>query len=774
MRTRFLPAVVLLLAAALSCSRDPEVVKRKYLESGNRYFDKGQYKEASIMYRQALRKDARYGEAYYRFGLTQLRLGRPPEAARSLRRAVETLPANSAYLTDSKTQLADIYLAGLIATDPSSKRQIEYLRGELKTLAEQLPPNSVARLRYLGYYHLSLRNLQDAIAQFRKANELSPLQPRVVLPLAQSLIAAGQDAEAEKLAKTLLDKDKTFGPVYDLLYLQYAKSNRLEEAEQILQAKVDNNPKQAIYLLQLAAHYYGMKRLPDASAVLARLTANLQDFPAAYEQVGDFYFRRGDFDGAVRHYEDGLKKDPKRKLLFQKKKAEVLIAQGKRNEAYRLLEEVLKEDSGDVQAHALRSSLLIETGTPKEVQTAISELQAMVSRMPDNVVLRFNLGRALLRKGDRDQARTQFQEAIKKQPGFLPPRIALAELHLVKAEFPLALQTAREVLELDPRNLGAKLISTNALAGMGNLPQARSNVTSTIQEHPDSREARMQMAMLDLVERRFKDAEQAFQKLHETAAPADLRGLMGLSEAYASQDQYAKAIDLLRSELGKNPEQSGIRQALANIAVRAKRYDVAISEYNNLLAKAPSDGALHLRVGEAQRRSGDIKAATASFRKSMQFLPNEPAPVVALALLLEGSGQRGEARALYEQILRLQPDHPVALNNLAYMLAETGGDLDQALTLAQRARQKMPQDVNVADTLGWIYIKKNLSDQAIEIFRDLTRQQPQISTFHYHLAVALYQKGDKIEARKALQAAQQNKPSAEESVRIKELLAKVG
>ena len=55
-----LPALALLAA----CSRDPNVVKRKFVESGNKYFQNGKYREASIMYRTALRKDPRFGEAY--------------------------------------------------------------------------------------------------------------------------------------------------------------------------------------------------------------------------------------------------------------------------------------------------------------------------------------------------------------------------------------------------------------------------------------------------------------------------------------------------------------------------------------------------------------------------------------------------------------------------------------------------------------------------------------------------------------------------------------
>jgi predicted Zn-dependent protease len=115
----------------------------------------------------------------------------------------------------------------------------------------------------------------------------------------------------------------------------------------------------------------------------------------------------------------------------------------------------------------------------------------------------------------------------------------------------------------------------------------------------------------------------------------------------------------------------------------------------------------------------------------------------------------------------------VALNNLAYIIAESpGGDLDQALTFAQRANQRLPQAVEIADTLGWIYLKKNLADNALEIFRNNVTKSPNNSTYRYHLAMALYQKGDKTRAKQELQNALTHNPSKEEESNIKELLQK--
>src|ERR1035441_9639568 len=111
MRSKRLVAIIITTVLALvSCSRDPNVAKRRYLESGNKYFEKGKYKEARIMYLNAKAKDQRWGPAYYKLGLTALKMGSMAEAVNALRRAVELLPKNDADRRDAVVQLTQIYL----------------------------------------------------------------------------------------------------------------------------------------------------------------------------------------------------------------------------------------------------------------------------------------------------------------------------------------------------------------------------------------------------------------------------------------------------------------------------------------------------------------------------------------------------------------------------------------------------------------------------------------------------------------------------------------
>jgi tetratricopeptide (TPR) repeat protein len=759
--------LALAIVAGVSCSRDPNVVKVKYLENGNRYFDKGQYKEAYIMYRNALKKDMKYSEAYFRVAQTELRMGRPLDAARDFRRAIDTNPKQE----EARIQLGELYLLSYL----SHRSGEQSLAPMIKALSDELlklNPKSAPGLRLRGYLEMTSNQLPAALATFRQANDIAPLHPEIVHPLVQVLFASGQSAEAEKLARQLIEKQKTFGPIYDLLYQQAMRDKRLSDAENILKLKIANNPANGDYMLQLARHYQVLDRKEEMRAVLEKVGS--KNYVGGRMKAGIFYRGIRDFDSALREYQEGEKEDPKHKASYEKTIAEVLVAERRLPEAVKVLDAVLKDNPADDQAKAMRAALLIETGNPKEVQIAVEELQSVVTRMPANPVLRFNLGRAQMVLGHIEQARTQFQEAVKLQKDYVAPRLALAQLSFYyRHDWGQALQYSDEVLEIDPHNLPARLMRSSALAAVGNHDQARKELAETIKEHPNSREAHVQIGLLDLDEKRYSEAESEYRQLYQQN-PDELRAVQGLAETYAKEGQAGKAIDLLQKELAKHPERVEIRMLLGNLAFRNKDYDVAIQDYRELLKARPNAGDVYVLLGETYRLKGDVNSARQAFDKAVALRPNDPIPHLRLALLLDQLGERAVARPIYEQVLKIEPDNAVALNNVAYMMAEGGEDLDLALNDARRAKQKLPDNPDVADTLGWILIKKNLSDEAIRVYNDLVAKQPNRSTFRYHLGMALYQKGDRVQAKKELQTALQNHPSKDEEAKIRDLMGKLG
>src|SRR5262249_37495522 len=100
--------------------------------------------------------------------------------------------------------------------------------------------------------------------------------------------------------------------------------------------------------------------------------------------------------------------------------------------------------------------------------------------------------------------------------------------------------------------------------------------------------------------------------------------------------------------------------------------------------------------------------------------------------------------------LALAPTFALAENNLAWIYAEQRGDLEQALALAEKAREHLPHDAYILNTLGWIYYKKNKVQQAIPLLEASVQKNPKHPIFYYHLGMAYYQNGELEAARRTI------------------------
>src|SRR6266478_3113568 len=66
---------ILLIAAALlfgACARDPQKAKAKYLAAGEKYMKQKQYGDAAVEFRNAIRLDPRFVDAYYQLAQAEL------------------------------------------------------------------------------------------------------------------------------------------------------------------------------------------------------------------------------------------------------------------------------------------------------------------------------------------------------------------------------------------------------------------------------------------------------------------------------------------------------------------------------------------------------------------------------------------------------------------------------------------------------------------------------------------------------------------------------
>jgi len=779
-------AFALIAALALaSCSRDPNVAKKRYLDSGDKYFSKARYREASIQYRNAIKIDPRYAMAYYKLGLAALK-NTPPgvmEAVRGLRRAKELLPPGSPESLDTEVKLAELYLSPVVLHNSDLLAETEGICADLL----KRDPNSFDGHRLTGDLDYlkamdaykdkndddGRKFLDQAAAEYHKADSAKPGDKGVTMQIARVAWRNGDTAGAEQGFRSVLDRDKTDVEAYRELYLLLWGEGKHPEAEQILKSGYQNNPKQYRFLIWLAEQYMSEGRRDDMLGVLSQIESKSSEYPRAFFDVGDFYLRVGDGDSAVKEYKEGISKDPKNKTSYEKRIIEVLMRQGKQSEVAAYTGEILKDNPKDADAREVQATIQLDKG---DVVQALPELQQVVTASPNNPVAHYNLGRAYFAHGEIEQARQQLARAIELRPDYISARLSMAQLQVNRQEYDAAVVSSQEILKYDPNNAAAKLLASAAMLGQKKFGDSRAVLDQMLKTNPSSAETVFELGVVSLAEKKYAEAEQDFRRSYQLN-PASPRGLMGIAETYMEQDQPEKAIQLLQGELAKTPSRLDLHLALGDIDLRSGNFDAAVGEYQKVLAGMPAAsqarGSLYLKIGEAQRRKGDFSSAISSFQEARKTQPDNPSVLTVLAISLNSADRWNEARQIYEATMKLDPNNGVVLNNLAFGLAEHNQDLDQALTMAQQAKRILPTMPEVSDTLAWIYLKKNLPDEALNILQDLVQKDPSRAVFHYHLALAMAQKGNKTAAKQEAQKALSLNPTTEEKKTFQDFLTRL-
>jgi tetratricopeptide (TPR) repeat protein len=358
----------------------------------------------------------------------------------------------------------------------------------------------------------------------------------------------------------------------------------------------------------------------------------------------------------------------------------------------------------------------------------------------------------------------------------MPARLALTQVDLLRSDFDAAIRDSDEILKIQPGSIQGRVMKSAALMRTNKPDEARALIDPILKAQPNQPDALLQIAVLDLTQKKTKDAIDHFQKAY-AAAPGNIRGLLGMSRAYLTDNQPDKSIEVIKTEAQKYPDRMDLLRELGNAQMAAGHFDEAVASYQSLLAKAKDpklQADVWSKVAQAYRYRGDVQHAVDALEKAHLGLPDSSNILTNLAMLYEEIGKSDVARKDYEQAIKLDSNNAFALNNLAYLISESNGDLNEALTYAQKAKQKLPNFTEITDTLGWIYMKKNLTDSAIDSFKTLVVQAPQNPVYHYHYAMALNQKGDRESAKKECQAALSNRPTKAVENDIRQLMSKLG
>jgi tetratricopeptide (TPR) repeat protein len=738
-----------------------------YVERGNSLFNQGKFSEAELNYRKALQKDSGSADASYHLALAVLKQNKPQEAYQALLQALRLAPDHQG----ARTELTNLALPSYIVDPQHPKARYDLL---LKYSMEwlQKDPRSLEGLRIKAYLAMEERRPEEAAQLFQRALEANPGNLKMTLGLIDALYRNNRAAEAEKAALNFLTRDPSAGDVYDALYRLYQTTNRPADAESILIRKAKNNPQKGEYMLELAGHYARFRKKPEMEATLQSFLSNPAREPDVHLRAGDFYSALGNWPAAVQQYQAGVSSDPKSAQRYNDRIARALLSQGKYDEGLKALNAAIALNADDEEAKSLRAAVLIGKGAHSNPGEGLEQFKKLVDKSPDDLFLKFVLSKAQMQVGDLAGAKIQLLDIVKRSPHFLDVQVALASIAYTQGNMTQAVQYAVSALEIEPNHPRALMIRGSGLMRLGNFEEAGSILTRVARQAPNSVDARLELAYLDLNRRRYADAGAAFQKILNTN-PNEWRAIGGLVDVDLAQNRVDRVFGRLEQELKRTHGAPQIYRMMANAALETGKYGEAISNLQHLVDLSPNSIDPMLDLANAYRLKGEVRNAIAVLNKAAVLKPKDPRPANLLPFLLEMDNRRQEAKAQARRALTLQPEDLQAMNNLAFVLAETGDSLDEALKLARQAVVKAPEQPSFMDTLGFVYLKKGQDDEALDIFNRLNRKYPDDPTCGYHLGMALFQKGDRARAKLELSRALQKRPPHDLEIEINDLLHRI-
>ena len=711
--------VMLFVAVGLlaGCHTDPNVRKQKYLESGKRYSAEGKYREASIQFQNALKIDKSYPDAHYELAQAYVHLGQFSAAYGELARTVDLQPTNY----KARIDLGNLLLAG-------GKTDLAQAQADAVMAAQPNNPDVHAMLAAIA---LRRGQKDQALTEINRALDLAPNRAAFHEDIA--LLQAGDPTKTssveDELKKSVALDPKSVNAKL-LLAAFYAKDGRWPEAEQVSRDAVTTDPKSLSARASLARIFLKEGNQAKAEEALRQASKDLADNPQGVRILADYYVGSGQMDKAKAEFASLVAKTPK-SFSLRKGYIRVLLQVKDYTTARTVVAGLMKDDPKDPEVAALNGIVLLNDGKAND---AVNALQDGAKNFPKDAFMQYWLGRAALAKGDTALAEKSFRQAAYLNPSGLSAQEELARIAGQRGDMDLLADVADKTIAAAPRFPGGYVWRAAVEMSRNSADKAEADLKTAMSVAPQSPQAYLELGKLRFTQKRFPEGvallEQALQ-----FDPNSVEAVRLLVSYDLYQKQPAKALARLNAQIDKSPKNSGFYDLLAQLQVQNKNLDQAAATAQKAIQLNSGDGEAVMLFAQIQVQRGQVANAVGAWEQWLIAHPNDAGAIAILGTLEESRGDMGKAEAYYKKSLRIQPQQPIAANNLAYRMLQNGENVDVALTLAQTARQAMPNSPNTADTLAWAYYYKGTYSFARDLLEDALKTDPNNAAMQYHLGM---------------------------------------
>ena len=281
----------------------------------------------------------------------------------------------------------------------------------------------------------------------------------------------------------------------------------------------------------------------------------------------------------------------------------------------------------------------------------------------NNCLAHNNLGAALAKKGQIDEAIRQLQEALRLQPHFAPACNNLANALLLKGQIDEAIGQYQEAIRLNPDHAEAYYNLGTALLLKGQTDEAIRQFQEVLRLKPDHAEAHYNLGNVLGSKGQTDEAIRQFQEAIRLKPDHPLAHY-NLGNAFLLKGQMDEAIRQYLEALRLNPNHAEAHYNLGTALGSKGQTDEAITQYQEAIRLNPGNADAHYNLGLALASKGQTEEAIRRFEGALKVKPNYPEAHNHLGLALVRKGQTDEAIRQFQEALRLKPDYVAAHQNL--------------------------------------------------------------------------------------------------------------
>jgi tetratricopeptide (TPR) repeat protein len=218
---------------------------------------------------------------------------------------------------------------------------------------------------------------------------------------------------------------------------------------------------------------------------------------------------------------------------------------------------------------------------------------------------------------------------------------------------------------------------------------------------------------------------------------------------YLRLGQPRAAVTLMGRLMSAHPDDARVLVSARALYTQAGQLETFVSDLQQRHAKHPANLVIAAQLADVfteQRRAADATRVLDATRAAVGAGSDaDPDLLYEVAHLYTLAGQAQASEQVLRDVVRLDPAHAAASNDLGYVLADEGRDLEAAEAMTRRAVDAEPGNGSFLDSLGWVLYKRGRleeSRRALGRAVELSEAPGPDPVVLDHLGDALYQLGD--------------------------------